>query len=54
LRALAVALVEHLSGAPAEQPAVGAPIVPDDEARRAAQMLWAVLTHAAKSVPTQN
>ncbi len=49
LRVLAVALVEHMSGAPAEQPAVGAPIVPDDEARRAARMLWAVLTHAAKA-----
>ena len=54
LRVLAVALVEHMSGAPAEQPAIGAPIVPDEEARRAAQMLWAVLTHAAKSVPAQN
>lgn len=54
LRVLAVALVEHMSGAPAEQPAVGAPIVPDDEARRAAQLLWAMLTHAAKSVPAQN
>ena len=51
---LAVAFVEHLGGAPAEQPAVGAPIVPDEEARRAAQMLWAVLSHAAKSVPAQN
>ncbi len=54
LRVLAVAFVEHLGGAPAEQPAVGAPIVPDEEARRAAQMLWAVLSHAAKSVPAQN
>ncbi len=54
LRVLAVAFVEHLSGAPAEQPEAGAPIVPDEEARRAAQMLWAVLTHAAKSVPAQS
>lgn len=54
LRVLAVAFVEHMSGAPAEQPAVGAPIVPDEEARRAAQMLWAVLTHAAKAVPAQS
>ena len=54
LRVLAVAFVEHLGGAPAEQPAVDAPIVPDAEARRAAQMLWAVLTHAAKAVPAQN
>ena len=51
LRVLAVALVEHISGAPAEQPAVGAAIVPDDSARKAAQMLWAVLTHAAESAP---
>lgn len=48
LRVLAVAFVEHMSGAPAEQPAVGAPIEPDENARRAAQMLWAVLTHASK------
>ncbi len=46
LRVLAVALVEHISGGPAEQPAVGTPIVPDQPARRAAQLLWAVLTHA--------
>ena len=45
LRSLAVALVEHISGAPAEQPAVGAPIVPTDQARQAAALLWAVLTH---------
>lgn len=51
LRVLAVALVEHMSGAPAEQPAAGAAIVPDDGARKVAQMLWAVLTHAAKPAP---
>lgn len=45
LRSLAVALVEHISGAPAEQPVVGSPIVPDDQARHAAGLLWAVLTH---------
>ncbi len=48
LRVLAVALVEHIGGAPAEQPAVGAPITPDDAARRAAGLLWAVLTHAPR------
>ncbi|WP_293311767.1 ANTAR domain-containing protein [Mycolicibacterium sp.] len=48
LRVLAVAFVEYMSGAPAEQPTVGAPIVPDEDARRAAQMLWAVLSHASK------
>jgi len=48
LRELAVALVEHVGGVPAEQPAVSAPIVPDERARRAAGLLWAVLTHAPK------
>ena len=48
LRVLAVALVEHIGGAPAEQPAAGAPITPDDAARRAARLLWAVLIHAPK------
>lgn len=47
LRVLAVALVEHIGGVPAEQPAADVPIVPDEPARRAAQLLWAVLTHAA-------
>lgn len=46
LRVLAVALVEHISGSPAEQPVVGAPILPDAPARRAAALLWAVLTHS--------
>lgn len=41
VRALAVALVEHISGAPAEQPAFGTPIVPDEPTRQAAQKLWA-------------
>ncbi|EHB47740.1 ANTAR domain protein [Mycolicibacterium rhodesiae JS60] len=45
LRSLAVALVEHISGAPAEQPVAGSPIVPTDQARQAAGLLWAVLTH---------
>ena len=48
LRVLAVALMEQISGSPAEQPAVGAPIVPDASARQAARLLWAVLTHAPK------
>ncbi|MCX2929566.1 ANTAR domain-containing protein [Mycobacterium sp. CVI_P3] len=50
LRSLAVALVEHISGSPAEQPAAGSPIVPDDQARHAAGLLWAVLTHESKPV----
>ncbi|WP_431231958.1 ANTAR domain-containing protein [Mycolicibacterium psychrotolerans] len=51
LRSLAVALVEHISGAPAEQPAAGSPIVPTDRARHAAGLLWAVLTH--ESTPAE-
>lgn len=51
LRVLAVALVEHVGGVPAEQPALGTPIVPDDAARRAAGLLWAVLTHAPRQPP---
>lgn len=48
LRVLAVALVEHIGGAPAEQPGSGAPIRPDERARKAARLLWAVLTHAPR------
>lgn len=48
LRVLAVALVEHIGGAPAEQPGAAVPIVPDDRARNAARLLWAVLSHAPK------
>ena len=48
LRVLAVALVELIGGAPAEQSALGAPIVPDDAARRAAGLLWAVLTSTSR------
>lgn len=43
VRALAVALVEHISGAPAEQPAFATPIVPDQQTRQAAQKMWAAL-----------
>lgn len=48
LRVLAVALVEHIGGAPAEQPGSAAPIRPDERARKAARLLWAVLTHAPR------
>ena len=44
VRALAVALLEHISGVPAEQPAFGTPIVPDQQTRQAAKMTWAALT----------
>jgi hypothetical protein len=54
LRVLAVALVEFIGGGPAEQPAVAAPIVPDDAARRAAALLWAVLSHAPKPHPDRD
>lgn len=54
LRVLAVALMEHIGGAPAEQPAVGTPIRPDERAQRAAALLWAVLTRAAESTPAAN
>lgn len=40
VRALAVALLEHISAAPAEQPAFGTPIVPDSDTRHAAKMMW--------------
>jgi hypothetical protein len=48
LRVLAVALVEHIGGEPAEQPGSGTPIRPDERARKAAQLLWAVLSHAPR------
>lgn len=49
LRVLAVALMEHIGGVPAEQPAGDIPIHPDERARKAAALLWAVLTHAPSS-----
>lgn len=52
LRMLAVALVEHIGGAPAEQPGNSTPIQSDERARKAARLLWAVLTHAPKPVAT--
>lgn len=54
LRVLAVALMEQISGSPAEQPDVGTPIVPDESARKAARLLWAVLTHASKPASPGN
>jgi len=46
LRVLAVALVEHVGRTPAEQPGNAAPIAPDERARKAARLLWAVLSRA--------
>ena len=54
LRTLAVALMEHIGGSPAEQPAATSPIVPDEAARKAARLLWAVLTRASKPVSAGN
>ena len=52
VRALAIALLEHISGAPAEQPAFGAPIIPDRQTRDAAQLLWiSLLTMAEAAGP---
>jgi hypothetical protein len=46
LRELAVALVEYISGAPAEQPETGTPISPDERTREAARLMWAALSEA--------
>lgn len=46
LRELAVALVEHISGAPAEQPDTGTPITPDERTREAARLMWAAFSEA--------
>lgn len=51
LRVLAVALVEHIGGVPAEQPSLDTPIVADEPARRAARLLWEVLSRVPR--PTQ-
>ncbi len=47
VRDLAVALLEHISGSPAEQPAFGTPIVPDGSTRQAARLVWAALSAPA-------
>ncbi|MGV0853135.1 ANTAR domain-containing protein [Mycolicibacterium phlei] len=44
LRELAVALVEHISGAPAEQPGVTEPIAPNEPARNAARLMWSAMS----------
>ena len=50
LRELAVALLEHIGGGPAEQPGVADPIAPDNSARRAAALLWSAMAEP----PRQN
>jgi hypothetical protein len=52
VRELAIALLEHISGAPAEQPAFGTPIVPNQQMRDAAEMLWSGLA-ARSTEPAQ-
>jgi len=44
LRELAVALIEHISGAPAEQPGVSEPIAPNQPARDAARLMWTAIS----------
>lgn len=47
LRELAVALLEQISGRPAQQPGVAEPIAPDAPARNAARLLWSALSKDA-------
>lgn len=44
VRSLAIALLEHISGTPAEQPSFAAPIVPDPQTCDAAHLLWSTLS----------
>ncbi|KUI44656.1 antitermination regulator [Mycobacterium sp. GA-1199] len=45
LRELAVALLEHISGRPAQQPGVAEPIAPQQSARDAARLLWTAMAN---------
>jgi hypothetical protein len=47
VRYLAIALLEYISGTPAEQPAFAAPIIPDRQTRLAAELLWGLLVMTA-------
>nr|WP_090340500.1 ANTAR domain-containing protein [Mycolicibacterium malmesburyense]CRL69837.1 putative regulatory protein [Mycolicibacterium malmesburyense] len=47
LRELAVALLEHVSGSPAQQPGIGEPIAPHRSARDAAGLLWSAMAKDA-------
>jgi hypothetical protein len=44
VRELAVALLEHVSGVPAEQPDTAEQIAPDEPARKAAALLWSAMS----------
>ena len=48
LRELAVALLEHISGVPAEQPGIADPIAPNESAREAARLLWTVMGYGSR------
>ena len=48
LRELAVALLEHISGMPAEQPGVADPIAPNESARTAARLLWTAMADGSR------
>jgi ANTAR domain len=48
LRELAVALLEHVGGGPAEQPGVADPIAPDEAARKAAALLWSAMSDSSR------
>ncbi|KUI19736.1 antitermination regulator [Mycobacterium sp. GA-1285] len=48
LRELAVALLEHISGRPAQQPGIAEPIAPRETARDAARLLWAAVATDAR------
>lgn len=48
LRELAVALLEHVSGQPAQQPGIAEPIAPHDNARAAARLLWTAMATDAR------
>lgn len=48
VRALAVALVEHISGAPAEGASGAAPVIVDERARRAAEQIWTAPANDAR------
>jgi hypothetical protein len=49
VRELVIALLEHISGAPAEQPAFGSPIIPDENTHRAARLMWTALSMPAQA-----
>jgi hypothetical protein len=53
LRGLAVALLEHISGSPAEQPPFSPPITPDTRTRETAERMWEALSGASNGQVAQ-